>query len=369
MTIVSILPALPADRLLALEADRLAEFIRSEASYISKKCDRFIARAENRVIERVLLKRLKKAFRSENTPEDLTAYLHQMRQDYAAGRKETFSVFTQASESLEFYDEAQNLYESTEATYHPPPWRKQGRQNKPSLLYVVGGGFILPPSRREREMVERLAKACNCDPVLGRHRLAPEDPFPAGAEDIVKQYLDLLKVRGSAKNIFVAADTAGASLLMGALQILRKDEKPMPAGVLLFSPWCDLSLSGWSYITQSANADSPFRMETAAFCARLYLQDTESAHPLASAIFADLTGFPSMAIHTSQYDMHFDDAITLAEKAKASGVECHLNYWDTPRHHLERLKSKDAQKSYEIAAGFIERVLSRRTGHSIPNHQ
>ncbi len=355
MTSITAIDQLPVNRILELESQRLASFVKSEATYIYKIWDYTLGRVENRVIEKMLMRRLQKVFSAGNNTATLEAYLSKMRQDYASGRKETLSVFSHAADSLDFYDDTLAYMDDGEVSTHIPT--PQSESNV--LLYVVGGGFVLPPSRREREMVERLAKACDCKPILGQHRLAPENPFPKGAEDIAEQILVATKALGAKSKLFVSADTAGASLLMGALQLLRKQGVSMPSGILLFSPWCDLSLSGWSYITRSANADSPFRMETAAFCARLYLQGKEATHPLASAIYADLSGFPPMAIHTSQFDMHFDDAITLTENAKASGVECHVNYWDTPRHHLERLKSKDAQKSYEIAAEFIARVSKR----------
>ena len=127
----------------------------------------------------------------------------------------------------------------------------------------------------------------------------------------------------------------------------------MPAGLLLFSPWADLSLSGWSYITKSATNDSPFRMETAAFSAKVYLQTASATDPLASAIYASLEGFPPISVHTSRFDMHFDDAIKLVENADAAGVSAKLHYWDSPRHHLERFSNEEAETSLETAAEFI----------------
>ena len=102
-------------------------------------------------------------------------------------------------------------------------------------------------------------------------------------------------------------------------------------------------------------AASPFRMESAAFCARLYLGDENPTNPLASAVYADLSGLPPLSIHTSRHDMHFDDAVKLAENAHRDGADVKMNYWDTPRHHLERLKTKDAEASFKLAARFIRR--------------
>jgi monoterpene epsilon-lactone hydrolase len=155
--------------------------------------------------------------------------------------------------------------------------------------------------------------------------------------------------------VFLAADTAGASIILGALQLLVEDGVDLPAGIVLFSPWCDLSLSGWSYITRSMSSQSPFRMETAAFCARLYLQDEPVTSPLASPVFADQTGWPPILIHTSENDLHFDDAIRMAENGQRHGCDVRINYWDSPRHHLERLSSEAAAQSFAEVNAFIHR--------------
>jgi acetyl esterase/lipase len=205
-------------------------------------------------------------------------------------------------------------------------------------------------------MVQRLSEATNCEVLLARHRLAPEHPFPTAPEDVAVEYLNILNRGYEAQDIFLGADTAGASVALGAMQLLKRQKADLPAGVVLFSPWCDLSLSGWSYITSSITSKSPFRMETAAFCARLYLQGSSATDPIASPIFADLSDLPPMLIHTSENDMHFDDAMKLTENGKRDGCDVRLNYWDSPRHHLERLSSKDAERSYAEVSKFIDRV-------------
>ena len=99
-------------------------------------------------------------------------------------------------------------------------------------------------------------------------------------------------------------------------------------------------------------------MEIAAFCARLYLQDTLPTDPMASPAFAKFDDFPPIAVHASQHDIRFDDALKIIENARTANVPCHINYWDSPRHHLERFNSKDARRSLKLAAEFISEVTN-----------
>ena len=62
--------------------------------------------------------------------------------------------------------------------------------------------------------------------------------------------------------------------------------------------------------------------------------------PLVSPIFANQYKWPPLLIHTSENDLHFDDALVLAEKGAKRNGQVQMNYWDSPRHHLERLSSR-----------------------------
>ncbi|MGJ8570578.1 MAG: alpha/beta hydrolase fold domain-containing protein [Hoeflea sp.] len=318
------------------------------SSLLGRSVKQLIARIENRVIERTLISRLKYALRHTGSLEAAQLHIAQMRGGYESGALETLPSFT-----------PRGLITRGLA---PPPRPDQSPNkiqrsagNRPVVLYVAGGGFIMPPSRKQKNMVQRLAEAIDCEIMMVAHRLAPEHPFPAAPIDFAARYFGLLEQGHRPENIFLAADTAGASIVLGALQVLQQDGAELPAGIVLFSPWCDLSLSGWSYITRSMSSQSPFRMETAAFCARLYLQDEPVTSPLASPVFADQSGWPPILIHTSENDLHFDDAIRMTENGQKHGCNVRINYWDSPRHHLERLSSEAAKQSFSEVNAFISR--------------
>ena len=45
-------------------------------------------------------------------------------------------------------------------------------------------------------------------------------------------------------------------------------------------------------------------------------------------------------------------AYTVALLADKAGVPVRVNYWESPRHHLERFRSRQAKESIELAAGI-----------------
>lgn len=339
----------PMRRLAALEDVDLARFIHSEAGAIERWWSHTTARAENILIERVFISRLKKIFGDLQDPSRADTMMADFRRQQRDGKMAGLSMMASADGAPTINQENAGRVDA---------WRLARNPDERTLLYAPCGGFILPPSPKQVTTAERLAGACECRLVLAEHRLAPEHPFPAAINDIADHYERLLDEGLHPGSLIVGGDTSGAGLMLSALMELRDRGVTMPAGMLLFSPWVDLSMSGWSYITGSVSTTSPYRMEVAAFCARLYLQDALPTDPLASPVYGDLSGLPPLAIHSSRYDIRFDDAVKLVEKAKRAGVSCRINYWDSPRHHLERFKSRDADRSLEIAADFVRDVMA-----------
>ncbi len=338
----------PATRLARLEAENLAIRFASKVSRFQRLTDHFLAAIENRMIERILIRRLRKGITAATKTNSAAAMLSEMRGSYEAGGMETLPSFLPGSSASTHVQNTGAFFQSSVSA-----------ANRVTILYTAGGGFMFPLSKKQKLMIQRMAEATNCEIVPGRHRFAPENPFPAAPHDIADQYREMLEQGYEGNRIIIGGDTAGASITLGALQIIQQQGLDFPAGVVLFSPWCDLAMSGWSYITASATSQSPFRMETAAFCARVYLQDSSPFEPVASPVYADIRGWPPILIHTSKFDLHFDDAIKLAEMGKDCDCDVKINYWDSPRHHLERLSSKDTMRSFGEVNKFIHRVITR----------
>lgn len=341
--------AAAAQRLHLLHERGLATAVAKEGARWRRTLSHARARLENRFIERVLLGRIRRAFDHLDNPALLAQILAELREAYARGLSSTLAMAPTAAPALEPVAEAPA----------PAAWLYRAEGARQLLIYTAGGGFILPPASAQLHCARRLGELCGTDTLTNNHRMAPEAPFPAAIDDSLALYRWANTTYGS-DNIVLAADTAGASVTLGLLLALRDRGEPLPKAVQLFSPWNDLSLSGWSYITKSASNDSPFRMETAAFCARAYLADTPATEPLASAIYADLAGLPPLAIHTSRFDMHFDDALRLVENYNDAGGHAEIRYWDSPRHHLERFDNREADDSLAAAAAFLRRHAGMR---------
>jgi acetyl esterase/lipase len=137
----------------------------------------------------------------------------------------------------------------------------------------------------------------------------------------------------------------------------------MPSGVVLLSPWADLSLQSWSVTAASLLGTTPYTMESLALVARFYLDGRSATDPLASPMFGGFEGFPPMLIHASRGDILYDDAVRLAEAVRAAGGDLTVRLWSDETHVWERMGTPKARQSIELAADFIRRRLDAGAPH------
>lgn len=227
------------------------------------------------------------------------------------------------------------------------------------VFYVHGGSFVCEKSPRVTRMIAKLAAAAGARVFSPNYRLAPEHPCPAGVEDVAEAFAWLSKVYPD-EPIVAVAESSGAAILLSALNLLRDRGVSMPAGVLLFSPWVDLSLQSWSVTAASMKASTPYSMASLAVMARLYLQGRSALDPVGSPLFGDLSGLPPMLVHASQADIVFDDAKRLAQAVEAADGELTLRVWRGQTHVWERTENAEATRSLDLAAAFVAAHLEGR---------
>ena len=135
---------------------------------------------------------------------------------------------------------------------------------------------------------------------------------------------------------------------------LRASIAPLPAAAALFSPWTDLAATGESVRT-NARRCAIFHGPAIAPTARLYLGGADPRNPLASPLYADLSGLPPLLIHVGANETLRDDSTRLAEKAGACGVTVELKVWPVVPHvwQLAPHKIPEARQSLRETAEFL----------------
>lgn len=198
-----------------------------------------------------------------------------------------------------------------------------GSDSKKVVLYLHGGGYAIGSIKSHRYLMQNISRASGARTLGINYALAPENPFPAAIEDAAGAYRWLLKQGFKPKNIAIAGDSAGGGLTLATLLYLRDAGDPLPAAGVGISPWTDMTCSADSYTTRLA-IDPMVLGNGLQKMADFYVGDADKKNPLASPVFADMTGMPPLLIHVGGREVLYDDAITVYENAKKAGVDVEL---------------------------------------------
>ena len=112
------------------------------------------------------------------------------------------------------------------------------------ILYCHGGGYSTGSRKYARTLTSKLASSTFMDVLCFDYRLAPEHPYPAALEDALKAWDYLMLLGYGAREVIVAGDSAGGNLALALALKLKEQKRLLPRGLVLMSPWTDLTLRG-----------------------------------------------------------------------------------------------------------------------------
>lgn len=223
------------------------------------------------------------------------------------------------------------------------------------IVYVHGGGFIAGSINSHTDLASRIAKAARAKVLLFNYRLAPENKFPKGLNDVRAAYDYVVETFSATHSINLIGDSAGGGLAMSLVCDLMTNSKTLPDSVALLSPWVDLECKNPSYETL-ANKDFMLTRKTLKVTARYY-SDGDLSDPLVSPINYPFSTIPPTLIQVGANEVLLDDSKILAEKIRTAGLPVELEVWEGMFHvwHYFAKYLSEAQEAITRIGDFIQK--------------
>ncbi len=227
------------------------------------------------------------------------------------------------------------------------------------ILYCHGGGYSTGSSLYARTLTTKLASSTSMDVLCFDYRLAPENPYPAAMEDAMAAWDYLMLLGYGARDVILAGDSAGGNMALSLVLRLKEQKRLLPRGLVLMSPWTDLTSSGKTHKTK-AEVDPVLDAEYLERMIGNYIPEQkdkeEAKDPMISPLFGDFEGFPPTYIQVGENEILLSDSVMLHKKLVQENVSVKLDIFKGMWHVFQMSPLKTAYDAMDKNAEFIYEI-------------
>lgn len=220
------------------------------------------------------------------------------------------------------------------------------------ILHCHGGGYSTGSALYARTLTTKLASSTSMDVLSFDYSLAPEHPYPAACEDAMKVWNYLMLLGYGARDIIISGDSAGGNLALSLVLRLKEEGRLLPRGMVLMSPWTDLTMSGESHQTKST-VDPVLSEEYIQKMIDNYAKGQDTKNALISPVFGDFTGFPPTYIQVGDNEILESDSKMLYENMIKANVSVKMDTFPGMWHVFQMSPFKTAYEAMDKNAEFI----------------
>lgn len=230
----------------------------------------------------------------------------------------------------------------------------------PMLVHFHGGGWVQGSVESHSNACALLAREAGVRVLGVEYRLAPEEPFPAQADDALMAWRSVMedpaRFGADPGRVGVIGDSAGAQMAAVLCLDLKAAGEPQPACQVLIYPVTDCSGSFASreifsrgyYLTKS-------RMDWFEEC---FVPEGEARDPRVSPLFAeDLSGLAPAHVSISIADPLRDEGVAYAEALAKAGVEVSIDWMPMIHAWFNLTASRSSRQGHAVLACRVNELL------------
>jgi epsilon-lactone hydrolase len=216
----------------------------------------------------------------------------------------------------------------------PKDWKDNGKV----LVYLHGGGYTFFDANSTLGAAAPVANTTGLRVISVDYTLAPLSKLNQTTGEVVS-VIQALKDQGySLNDIAMYGDSAGGGLVAGSVLKMRDGGIGIPAAIVLWSPWTDITRSGDSYHTLK-NADPLIPSDSMLKnMADAYVNPSDQKNPYASPVYGNFTkGFPPTLIQGGTKEILLSDFIRLYQAIDQANIPVKLDLYEGMPHDFQVL--------------------------------
>lgn len=226
------------------------------------------------------------------------------------------------------------------------------------IFHIHGGAFFLGSMNTHRAFMTQIAARTQMQVLHVDYPLAPESMYPEALDALFDVYETLLNQGIQSKDIILSGDSCGANLALALALKIQKQQRPQPSGLILLSPFLDLTLSSPS-LRYNNTHDALLSIETLEAGIDYYVpKSMDRSDPEISPFFADLSGLPPIHIQVGSKEILLDDAQRFKEKVEKAKVDVEFKIYTGMWHNFQMFSAwfDEAKQALADLSDFAHRL-------------
>lgn len=215
----------------------------------------------------------------------------------------------------------------------PQDWKDNGK----ILVYLHGGGYTFLSANSTLGAVMPVANSTGLRVISVDYTLAPFSKWNQTTTEVVSVIQALIKEkRYSLEDIAMYGDSAGGGLVAGSVLKMRDEGIGIPAAIVLWSPWTDVTVSGDSYYR--LNNTDPFLPSALLLdnMSRAYTSPPDQKNPYVSPVYGNFSkGFPPTLIQGGTSEFMLSDFVRLYQAIDQVDIPVKLDIYEGMPHDFQ----------------------------------
>lgn len=231
----------------------------------------------------------------------------------------------------------------------PKNWHDNGKV----LVYTHGGAYTLLSANSTLSSSILAADATSLRVVSIDYTVAPFSKWNQTTDQVISviQALKDQQQGYSLDEIAIYGDSAGGGLATGSVLKMRDGGMGMPAAVVLWSPWTDVTQNGDTYFTLK-DADPLLRnhQQFMKNSADAYANPIDQKNPYISPVYGNFSkGFPPTLIQGGTKEVLVSDFVRLYQGLDQADVPVKLDIYEGMPHVFQYILIKTPESNISLS--------------------
>jgi monoterpene epsilon-lactone hydrolase len=228
------------------------------------------------------------------------------------------------------------------------------------LIYLHGGCYVFGTAEDSLNGSVPIASAAGLKTISVDYTTAPQAKWPEVTNEIVRVVQSLVTKGRSMEDLAIIGDSAGGGLAAAVALKLRNKGIGMPAALVLWSPWTDLTETGDTYITLKNNDPWYVFERFSEHCANAYADQSDRKNPYVSPVYGKFgRGFPPTLIQVGTKETFLSNSVRLYQAIDQAGGDVWLDVYEGMPHIFQvQYSLPESRVAISKAANFLRRKLN-----------